>query len=170
MKKVIMVLVILVLTAQVYAKVPKKWKRPMLELQPKASLYIGSVRFGFGADVIFNPFKNLGFRVGLAELSFGEGYTCFTLNRNSYGQSGSFEVLYYLPMPNMQPYIHGGFGLSANGGTSFALSGGMGLDFVMAKNMAFFAEPGIIIADAGETSDTDFIFRLAAGIKLGLIR
>ncbi len=165
-----MIIALLAMISLAHAKAPKKWQRPMLEIAPKATLYIGSVRFGLGADVVFNPFKNISFRTGVIEMNFGEGGSYFSLNRGLFYQIGSVEVLYYLPMPNMRPYIDAGFSLAADGGTAFAIGGGMGLDFVMAKGMTFFAEPSIIISDAGEGFETDFVFRFSAGVKLGLIK
>ncbi|MCK4252752.1 hypothetical protein KAX97_15000 [candidate division WOR-3 bacterium] len=162
MKKIIIVLLLLFCVSTAYAKV---MKRPFVQIAPKASLYIGSVRFGFGAEVVFNPLRNIGFRMDLTEISFGDGGTMFTLNRGT-----SFDVLYYLPMRKMQPYVHAGFGFSANGATVFSIRGGMGFDFAMRKGMKFFVEPGIIISSVsvGEDSDTDVMFRLSAGAKFGI--
>ena len=170
MKKFMLILTLLAMISLAHAKAPQKWQRPMLEIAPKATLYIGSVRFGLGADVVFNPFKNLSFRTGVIEMNFGEGGSFFTLNRGQFYQIGSVEVLYYLSMPNMHPYVDAGFSLGVDGGTAFAIGGGMGLDFVMDKRMTFFAEPSIIISDLGEGTETDFVFRFSAGIKLGLIK
>jgi len=161
MKKIFIILMLLFFVTTVYARVPK---RPLVQIAPKASLYIGSVRFGIGAEVIFNPLRNIGIRFDATEISFGEGGAVFSLN-----QGAGFDALIYLPMSGMQPYVHAGFGLTANGGTSFSIRGGIGADFVMNKKLTFFAEPGIMIVDQG-AADTDFVFRLSGGAKFGILK
>jgi hypothetical protein len=162
MKKLLIVLLLVLCISTAYAK---RYKRPLVQIDPKATLYIGSVRFGFGAEVVFNPLKNLGFRMDLTEISFGDGGTLFTLNRGT-----GFDVLIYIPMKGLQPYAFAGFGLSANGGTNFTIDGGMGFDFVMNKKMNFFVEPGIIISSisVGGVSNTDFMFKVSGGAKFGI--
>ncbi|MBA7521298.1 hypothetical protein ES705_13405 [subsurface metagenome] len=164
MKKIIIVLLLVFCVSTAYAKI---MKRPFVQIEPKGTLYIGSVRFGLGTSVIFNPLRNIGFRFNLAEINFGEGGTFFSLNQGFFYEGGSFDILYYLPMRKMQPYIHAGFGLATNGQTMFSIRGGVGLDFAMNKKLALFVEPGIMIIDPG-AADTDFVFRLSGGAKFGI--
>jgi hypothetical protein len=165
MKRLIIVLLLVCCISLVYAKT----KTPFVQLEPKGTLYIGSVRFGIGASVIFNPFANLGFRFNLAEINFGEGGTFFSLNQGFFFEGGSFDVLYHLPMRQLQPYVHAGFGLATNGATVFSIRGGMGLDFTMNRRLTLFVEPGIMIIDAGG-DDTNFYFRCAGGAKFGIFQ
>ena len=162
MKKLFIILLLVLCISTAYAK---KAKRPLVQFAPKASLYIGSVRFGVGAEVVFNPLRSLGFRMGLTEVTFGTGGTAFNLNHGT-----SFDIFFYIPMRKLQPYAYAGFGLSANGGTRFSIDGGIGLDFVMSRGMNFFVEPGIVISSisVGGVSNTDFMFRLSGGVKFGI--
>jgi hypothetical protein len=166
MKKFIVVALLIFSISFTYAKT----KRPFIQLEPKGTLYIGPVtRFGIGASVIFNPFTNLGVRFNIAEINFGDGGTFFSLNQGFFFEGASFDILYHLPMRQLQPYVHAGFGLAANGGTRFSIRGGMGLDFTMNRKLTLFVEPGIMIIDAGG-EDTDFYFRCAGGAKFGIFQ
>jgi len=170
MKKVFIILMLLFFVTTVYARVPK---RPLVQIGPRASLYISSIRLGMGAEVVFNPLRFIGVRFDMVEVSFGEGGTFFSLNEGLLyqGCGGSLDVLYYLPIRGLQPYVHSGFGLFTDGdeANSFFIRGGMGLDFVMNKQTTFFAESGIMIIDPG-AGDTDFIFRLGGGAKFGILK
>ena len=167
MKRFFVILGLLVFVTTLSAKGLKS--RPLIEGGPKASLYIGSVAFGIGSEVVVNPLKNMGFRFNLAEIHFNDG-TRFTLNQ------GSLDALLYIPMQELQPYIHAGLGLTANGGTTFSISGGMGLNFTMNRGTDVFVEPGIIITSIsvdgvdGDGDNTDVQFRLSAGARFGLIK
>ena len=163
MKKFFVILGLLVFVTTLSAKGLKG--RPLIEGGPKASLYIGSVAFGIGGEVVVNPLKNMGFRFNLAEIHFNGG-TLFTVNQ------GSLDALLYIPMQELQPYVHAGLGLVANGGTTFYLSGGMGFNFTMNRGTDVFVEPGIIISSVSvEGADnTDVQFRLSAGARFGLIK
>jgi len=160
MKKLLVVLLLVLCLSAAYAK---RYKRPLVELGPKASLYIGSVNFGIGADVVINPLKNIGFRLDVTEVIFGDA-TVFSLNRGA-----SLDAFIYIPMKGVQPYAFVGFGLSANGGTIFLIRGGMGFDFVMNKKLKLFAEPGIIFTSVSNgASDTDVTFRVSGGARFGI--
>lgn len=142
--------------------------RSLVEVEPKASLYIGSVRFGLGCDVIFNPLKTVGFRFSGTELSFGDHYTQFYLNFGS-----SLDALIYFPMRGMQPYVHTGIGFNmidtdpGGSNTFFTIRGGLGLTYPWSRGTNLFVEPGVIITDNG---DTDVTFRLSVGGRFGVLK
>jgi len=146
----------------------KRAKHPLIEIGPKGSLYISSVRFGIGVEVVCNPLRAVGFRTELIEVSFGD-YTEFYMNAG-----GSLDALIYIPMRGIEPYIHTGFGFSviSNGGTNttFSIRAGMGLNYAFNKQTILFVEPGIIILDSGAGGGTDAIFRLSFGGRFGLLR
>jgi hypothetical protein len=165
MKRLFIILLILFAVASMQAKVYKSVRPSLIEIGPKGSLYISSVRFGIGAEVLFNPMPTFGIRVDATEVSFGNG-TVFYLNHG-----GSLDALIYIPMRGMQPYVHTGFGFSviSNGGsaTLFSIRAGLGLNYPMARNAKLFIEPGIIIYGNG---GTDVMFRLSMGGRFGLLR
>lgn len=171
MKKLFLILVILLFIASADAAILKRSKRPLVEIGPKASLYIGSVRFGIGAEIAFNPLKNVGFRMDFTELSFGD-YTQLHLN-----YIGSFDALIYIPMRGLRginPYLHTGFGLNmvdtdAGSETALSLRAGMGITYPWSKTTDLFIEPGIIIADPG-AGDTETTFRLSFGGRFGILK
>lgn len=168
MKKIIIIAAILLLVVAAEAK------RSLVEIEPKANLYIGSVRFGIGCDVIFNPLRTVGFRLGVTELSFGDDYTQFYLNFMNL--NSSLDALIYFPMRGMQPYAHAGLGFlmldtdPGGSNTFFTIRGGLGLNYPWSRGSNFFVEPGVIITDLGEFSDTDVIFRLSVGARFGLLK
>lgn len=160
MKKITIIVAIMLLVVAAEAK------RPLVEVEPKASLYIGSVRFGLGCDVVFNPLRTVGFRLGVTELSFGD-YTQFYLNQGS-----SLDALIYFPMRGMQPYVHTGFGFNmidteAGSSTYFTIRGGLGLNYPWSRGSNLFVEPGVIISGNG---DTDVWFRLSVGGRFGILK
>jgi len=164
MKKILIVIAILLFVVAADAK----RYRSLVEVEPKVSLYIGSVRFGLGCDVIFNPLKTVGFRFSGTELSFGD-YTQFYLNFGS-----SLDALIYFPMRGPQPYVHAGFGFNmidteAGSNTHFTIRGGLGLTYPWSRATNLFVEPGVIITDLGDL-DTDVIFRLSVGARFGVLK
>ena len=166
MKKILIVIAILLFVVAADAK----RYRSLVEVEPKVSLYIGSVRFGLGCDVIFNPLKTVGFRFSGTELSFGDNSTQFGLNfllLNS-----SLDALIYFPMRGPQPYVHAGFGfhvsdVSGDSRTHFTIRGGLGLTYPWSRATNLFVEPGVIIIDNG---DTDVTFRLSVGARFGVLK
>ena len=168
MKRLIIIVVFFAFVATASAVPVKKSRHSLVEFGPKASLYIGSVRFGIGAELVFNPMRNLGIRMDLAEFSFGDDYTQFYMN---YG--GSLDALLHFPTRGINPYFFGGLGLVSfsNGAsrTDFAFRFGLGLEHAWDRNTNVFLEPGLIIADIGG-DDTETTFRLSAGARLGILR
>jgi len=165
MKKILIIGVILLFVVAADAK----RYRSLVEVEPKANLYIGSVRFGIGCDVIFNPLKTVGFRFSGTELSFG-GHTQFYLNHG-----GSIDALFYFPMRGPQPYVHAGFGfhvsdVSGDSRTHFTMRGGLGLTYPWSRATNLFVEPGVIITDPGDWGDTDVILRLSVGARFGVLK
>ena len=171
MKKFVVLLILLVAVSSLQAKVTRS-SRALLEIGPKGSLYLleGSdddVRFGIGAEIVVNPLRNIGLRMDITELSFGE-YTLFYLNQGFY-RGMTLDALIYFPMSGMQPYFHTGFGFStwSNGEshTDYSIRAGMGFIFNMRGGTDLFLEPGIIITGNG---DTDVIFRTSFGARFGM--
>ncbi|MBE0432943.1 hypothetical protein IBX73_05685 [candidate division WOR-3 bacterium] len=141
-------------------------KRPLIELGPKASLYISSVNFGLGAEMVVNPLRSVGLRMDLAELSFGDGGTRFSFNRLA------LDALIYIPVRGIKPYGFLGFGLSANGATHLTFRGGLGLNYAIARSADIYIEPGVIVdfVDIPDGSRTDATFRLSAGGRFGILK
>ncbi|KPK68999.1 hypothetical protein AMJ87_11115 [candidate division WOR_3 bacterium SM23_60] len=168
MKRLIIVAVLFVFITTASAFPVKKSRKPLVEFGPKANLYIGSVRFGIGAELIVNPLRNLGIRMDLVEFSFGDDLTEFYMN---YG--GSLDALIHFPAQSINPYFYGGFSLFSFdrdrfSDTYFTFRFGLGLEHAWDRNTNVFVEPGLIIADAGGNTET--IFRLSAGARLGILR
>ena len=165
MKRFITLMMILAIFSTLQAK---KSTRPLIEIGPKGTLYIGdNVRFGIGAEAILNPVRNVGVRMDLTEISFGD-YTAFVLNHHI-----SLDGLIYIPMRELQPYVHAGFGfevIDTDGGSAsyFTIRAGMGFNFAMNRGTILFGEPGIVIQDVGD--NTDVLFRLAFGARFGLLK
>jgi len=166
MKKAITVALLLLMVGVSLGAARRPAQRPLIELGPKASLYIGSVRFGFGAELVINPLKNAGLRFDITELSFGDGNTQFYFNTRSI----SIDGMIYLPMSGINPYAFLGFGLAANGGTDVLFRGGLGFNYPMTRGTDLFLEPGIIIDYNSDADDTDVTFRLSLGGRFGLIK
>ncbi len=165
MKRALILIMVIALFSMLQAK---KSSRLLIELGPKGTLYIGEdVSFGIGAEAIFNPVKNVGVRMDLTEIRFGD-HTSFVLNHGI-----SLDGLFHIPMRELQPYVHAGFGFTVfDAGpvshSAFSIRAGMGFDFVMNRGAKLFGEPGIIISDAGD--NTDVTFRLAFGARFGVLR
>ena len=164
MKKLIfLALLLLVIWPGEAARLPRK---PLIELGPKASLYIGSVRFGLGAEMVINPMRSFGLRMDLAEVSFGDGDTQFYLNLRSL----SLDAMIYIPAGNIHPYGYFGFGIGADGYTNLHGRGGLGLGLSVTRGGELYMEPGVIIdfSNAGEVDRTDVWFRFSMGARFGV--
>ena len=165
MKKALILITVIALFSTLQAK---KMTRSLIELGPKAALYIGDdVSFGIGAEAIFNPVRNVGVRMALTEIRFGD-HTTFFLNHGI-----SLDGLFHIPMRELQPYVHAGFGFTVSDAgpvshSAFSIRAGMGFNFVMNRSTKVFGEPGIIITDAGD--NTDVTFRLAFGARFGILK
>ena len=161
---------ILLFVGQFDARGIRRGTQPLLEFGPKASLYIGEdIAFGIGAEVVTNPVRNFGVRLDIAELRFGDN-TIFYLN---YGTS--IDALIYIPMQEIEPYIHAGMGFSfqdlpspVDNLTTFSIRFGMGFLFSTAAKTNLFIEPGILIEDTSG-HDTKAIFRLSFGARFGVL-
>ncbi len=171
MKKFIIFIIILIFFAQA-----KGFKRQfaVLELAPKASMYIGNdAYFGIGGECIINPIKQIGLRMTFTEVVFGNG-TRFYLNSGGWVASGlSIDGLFYIPMTEIEPYVHGGLGFEifdppgqADTQTFFSFRFGMGFNYSLNLKTKLFVEPGIIVYDAG---DTEALFRLSFGARFGVL-
>ncbi len=167
MKKFLMILAVLLIVSTAEARTLKK---PLIEIAPRASVYLSEDNaFGIGSDVVFNPFRNIGFRLEAVELLFNDG-TYFMLNHGTFKTLPKIDALIYIPMQQMSPYIHTGFGLvTGEGATLLALGGGMGFDLYMRRGTTLFIEPGLYILHfSNGMSDTDVLFRLSFGAKFGI--
>ncbi|MGB9721298.1 MAG: hypothetical protein ACPL28_07470 [bacterium] len=172
MKKILVLVFCLAVFVQ--AKGIRRVSRSTLEIAPKASLYIGDdVYFGIGAECVANPIKQVGIRLNITEVVFGNG-TQFYFNHGALGFSGlSLDGLFYIPMAEIEPYVHGGFGLGivdtpGPGGSNTFLSFrfGMGLNYPVNPRTKIFVEPGIIVYDGG--GGTEAMFRLSFGARFGI--
>jgi hypothetical protein len=160
MKKVFLLLAVLLVVLPLSA-------RSKLEFSPRGSLYISSVNFGVGLDLIVNPKKPFGLRVNLAEVVFGDN-TAFSLNSGNLFSFSTFDILYYTNVADIFSYVDLIFGLySAEGGTTIAIGGGLGLEKYMKKGNYIFLEPALIFKD-GPATDGDLTFRTSFGLKLGM--
>jgi hypothetical protein len=168
MKKNFIILLILCAFIIGQAQTRRSAKRPTIELGPKASMYLGSLRFGIGAEFLVNPLRNLGLRFNLAELSFGDGDTRFAFNLRDISMDG----LIYIPMEGIKPYAFLGLGMAADEDrTRVEFRGGLGFNYSVTRSTDIFVEPGAIItySSYGEGT-TDIWFRLSIGGRFGLIR
>jgi len=167
MKKVFIILLLLSVFIIGEAQTRKTAKRPLIELGPKASLYIGSLRFGLGAELLVNPLRNVGLRFDLTELSFGEDDTRFSFNLRDI----SLDGILYLQMQDITPYAFLGLGLAANENTTrVEFRGGLGFNYSITRGTDIFLEPGVIITHDSYAERTDVWFRLSAGGRFGLIK
>jgi hypothetical protein len=166
MKKIFFILLLICMAVIGEAQTRKVARRSMIELGPKTSLYLGSLRFGFGAELLVNPLQNAALRVNLTELSFGDGGTRFHFNLRDI----SIDGILYLPMQGIEPYAFLGLGVAANGSTDVDFRGGMGLNFPITRGTNVFIEPGAIISYDSYSEETDIWFRLSLGGRFALIR
>ncbi|MCK4251457.1 hypothetical protein KAX97_08405 [candidate division WOR-3 bacterium] len=164
MKKLFIIMAMLFIISSVDARM---LKRALIEIGPKASLYIKNedVQFGIGVEVVVNPLRSVGFRFNLTEIRFDP--TTFHFNRE-----GSLDAFIYLPMKGLQLYVHSGVGLKthetgAGTQTRYSIQGGLGLNYPLNPRTCLFVEPGIIISGNGET---DVSFRVSAGGRFGIIK
>ena len=171
MKKLLLVLTILILVSPLEAKV-SRWRRSTLDIEPRFSFYtdFDETQFGFGSDIIFNPFKRIGVRVELTELLFNGG-TIFFLNHGILKTMPKLDILVYMPGRQMKPYIHTGFGLVTGDGATFLMfGGGLGVDYYVNRKTAFNFEPGLYFAHASNgVRDSDLLLRLSAGVKFSIL-
>jgi len=161
MKKVLLLLVVILIALPLSA-------RSKLEFSPRGTLYIdGGVNFGIGGDIILNPKKNIGLRANLVEVIFGDN-TIFSLNMLNVVRRTTFDVLYYTDIAGLFQYVDITFGLlSAGGGTSLAIGGGLGMERSMGNGMNMFIEPDILIMTYSG-GGSDFMFKGTFGLKIGL--
>jgi hypothetical protein len=170
MKILSFVLTALILFSLMDAKITKG-RSSMLDIEPRFSFStdFDETHFSLGGDLIFNPFKRIGMRVTLAELSFNGG-TVFDMN---YGLSTvwpKLDVLIYMPARQIQPYIHTGIGLVTSDVTFLILGGGIGVDYSVSKKMAFSFEPGLyFVHTSNGASNSDLWLRLSAGMKFSVL-
>ncbi|KPK62150.1 hypothetical protein AMJ83_11530 [candidate division WOR_3 bacterium SM23_42] len=164
MRKPIIFILLFLLMGLSQAQV-RRGRRPLIELGPKVSLYLGhNTRFSLGAEVIVNPLRNLGLRIDLTELSFGEGDTDFFLNLRDI----SIDGILYIPAQGIKPYVFVGFGVAADGRTDVAFRGGVGLNYSITRGSDLFVEPGAVILYNSLSDETRVWFRLSLGGRFGL--
>jgi hypothetical protein len=175
MKKALIIISILAMFAALDAKTIRRGSRAMLEIGPKLSLYIGEdAYFGLGAEIVANPVSSLGVRFNMTEVIFGNGTEFYFNGGSGQGFGGSsLDLLYYIPMQQIEPYIHGGLGFVVydppGGGdswTTFSFRAGMGFNFALQPKTNLFVEPGILLYDTG---DTHAMFRLSFGVRFGVL-
>ncbi len=162
-------LVLLVAISSMNATVLRRGRKSLMEIAPKASFLFGSdVEMDFGADVIINPTRNLGFRFSVVDIHTNGG-TTFFLNYNFLYPT--LDALFYLERQGMNPYAHVGLGFVSHSGSILTLKGGAGFDFYMDAGKSFFVEPGLMIMSvSNHDSDTDIYFFVSGGMKFGIFR
>lgn len=148
-----------------------KGRGSMLDVVPRFSFStdFDNTQFGFGGDLIFNPFKRIGMRVTFAELTF-DGGTVFDMNYGLLSVWPKLDVLVYIPARQIQPYIHAGIGLVTGDATFLILGGGVGADYYFNKKMAFSFEPGLYFTHVSNfVDDSNVWLRLSAGMKFAVL-
>lgn len=172
MKKVFLMMAILIAVSTMDAGASRNLRKTVLDIGTRLSFYtdFDDTQFGLGCDFVFNPFKNIGLRVELAELLFNDG-TLFSLNHGVFKTFPKTDLLIYLMGRDIQPYLHTGFGLVAGDGVTFImLGGGRGIDYYINRNFALSLEPGLYFMHASDgTSDSDLLLRISAGAKFGIM-
>ncbi|KPL13088.1 hypothetical protein AMJ74_05740 [candidate division WOR_3 bacterium SM1_77] len=162
MRELLMILALFFIASFVSAETTE---RPLIEIGPKASLYMNDVyRFGIGLEAVVNPLRNVGFRLNLAEIIFDP--TAFYFNRE-----GSLDAFVYLPLRNIQLYIHSGIALKTQETgtgteTRYSIRGGLGLNYPLNSKIHLFVEPGIILKGNGET---DVPLQISGGARFRII-
>ncbi len=173
MKRLINILAVSSLIFAVEGKVVRGQRKSIFEIGPKGSFYIGKdAYFGIGAECLINPMRSVGVRLNITEIIFGNT-THFYLNSGGWELSGmSLDGLFYIPLPDFEPYIHCGLGFEVSDtpgphGTETFLSFrfGMGLNYPVNPKARVFVEPGILIYDAG---NTEAVFRFSFGARFGV--
>ncbi|MEO0160830.1 MAG: hypothetical protein ABIL39_06855 [candidate division WOR-3 bacterium] len=165
-------LIILISTAFIQARGIKRYGS-LVELAPKASFYVSNdAYFGIGGECVVNPLRQMGLRFTFTEAVFGNG-TRFYLNSEGWEGSGfSLDGIFYIPMTEFEPYVHGGLGFNvydlpgpAGSHTFFVFRFGMGFNYFLNLKTKLFGEPGIIIYDV---ENTETMFRFSMGIRFGV--
>lgn len=165
MKKVLFLLAVLLFVLPLSA-------RQKLEISPRLSLHnndalFDGVRWSIGGDIIFNPAENIGFRVNMAELFFGDP-TILSMNMNVlYFYSNNIDFLYYMNIAGLSSYVAINFGLISVAGSSFVVTGGgLGLEQRIGKRNCIFLEPALTLMNGEGASEV--IFEVSGGLKLGI--
>ena len=180
MKKLFFIVTLLFVSLSVNLK-------PKLEIAPRTSLYLGEgnlfygTNLGLGADVVFNPTNNVGIRFNVIEAISGNN-AVFLLNSrllNSvdsrlYNSGSILDLLFYMTIGGLKSYINAGLGIHTHHGrTYFALETGIGLQHYMGGGKTLFLEPNLVIGYVGYSDygyNTDFAFRLSAGLRFPVIK
>ena len=173
MKKTALILALLITVSTMDAGASRRLRKSVFDIGTRFSFYtdFDDTQFGLGCDFVFNPFRNIGLRVELAELLFNDG-TLFSLNHGVFKAFPKTDLLIYLMGREIQPYLHAGFGLVTGEGVTFVmLGGGMGIDYYMNRKFALSLEPGLYFMHASDgASDSDLLLRISAGAKFSIIR
>lgn len=157
--------IILILLSAVLSVEAKVFERSLVEIGPKATLYIDEdTRLGIALEAVVNPLRNVGFRLDLTEILFDP--TTFYFNRES-----SLDAFVYLSGRKLQLYVLLGVGLKAQETgaetrTDYSIRGGLGLNHSLNPKTKLFIEPAVIVSGNG---DTDVSFRISAGGRFGII-
>lgn len=140
--------------------------RPKVEVAPRATLYISSVNFGIGGDLIVNMTDKFGLRFTGAEIMFGDDNTTFVVNQSALYMS-SMEALIYFPLGDFDSYANAGFGLMTTGDyTMIMIGGGLGITKEIKGAGTFFVEPSLFFID---NYDSDVMFRISGGMRFDLL-
>ena len=154
----------------------QRLRRPIVELEPRLSIYVNyltdDTELGIGADIMFNPSPNLGFRIGLTDIYLFQT-TIFSLNHGLFTYFPKIDALFYISTRRTQPYIHLGLGYTGTENYSWlVIGGGFGLDYFMSRTVCFSFEPGLYIFtnSYGGSGNTETAFRINLGLKYGIMK
>jgi len=166
---IIVPLVLMVAISSMDARVLRVGRKPLVEFAPKVGFLIKSdLELDLGADVIFNPTRNLGFRFNIVDIHSNGGTTFFLNYSYLYP---TFDVLIYFQNQPINPYAYAGLGFVSHNGSVLTLKGGAGFDFDINRNICLFVEPGLLIMSvSNHDSDTDIYLTISGGVKFGTIR
>ena len=154
----------------------QRLRRPAVELEPRLSIYVNYLTddtdLGIGADILFNPSPNLGFRIGLTDIYFFQT-TQFSLNHGLITYFPKVDALFYISTRRAQSYIHLGLGYTKLEDYSWlVMGGGFGLDYFLSRTTCLSFEPGLYIFTYSNngSGNTETAFRINLGIKYGIMR
>jgi hypothetical protein len=159
--------------------------KPRVELAPRFSLHHGETylvrgvpNLGMGVDIILNPTNNIGLRLTLSEILFGDN-TAFDLNSEISNARSTLDILFclpitlYFPIVGSKPYLTAGFGFhGSHGNSNFALETGIGFQHYISGEKAIFLESNLVIvsSDYNFYDDVDYAVCVSVGLQFPFIQ
>ncbi len=173
MKKYIILVALMLFVSMAFSQ---RLRRPTVELEPRLSIYVNYITddtdLGIGADIVFNPSPNLGFRIAVTDIYLFQT-TIFSLNHGLLTYFPKIDALFYISRHRAQPYIHLGLGYTdAEDFSWLVMGGGFGLDYFVSRTVCFSFEPGLYIFTGSfmGSGNTETAFRINMGIKYGIMK